>query len=93
MNSALKQSELITPERIQFSLRARFNPLLSLTPELLISYLDSFRLGFFRNSALMWAAMELCSSGGHTSNSLVRAGSPQWRFVLVRADRRCRRHA
>ena len=58
MNSALKKSDLITPERIQFSLRARFNPLLSLTPQLLISYLDSFRLGFFRNTALTWDAME-----------------------------------
>lgn len=58
MNSALKKSDLITPERIQFSLRARFNPLLTLTPELLSSYLDSFRLGFFRNTALTWDAME-----------------------------------
>ncbi len=53
-----KQSDLITPERIQFSLRARFNPLPSLTPQLLASYLDSFRLGFFRNTALTWDAME-----------------------------------
>lgn len=53
-----KQSDLITPERVLFSLRARFNPLLSLTPQLLTSYLDSFRLGFFRNAALTWDAME-----------------------------------
>ncbi len=53
-----KLTDLITPERIHFSLRARFNPLLSLTPQLLASYLDSFRLGFFRNTALTWDAME-----------------------------------
>jgi phage gp29-like protein len=53
-----KQSDLITPERVLFSLRARFNPLLSLTPQLLGSYLDSFRLGFFRNAAVTWDAME-----------------------------------
>ncbi len=48
----------ITPERIQMSIRLRFNPIRGLTPELLAQYLDSFRLGFFRNAALTWDAME-----------------------------------
>src|SRR5262249_20851582 len=51
-------THLITPERIQASIRARFNPIPSLTPQLLGSYLESFRLGFFRNVALTWDAME-----------------------------------
>lgn len=48
----------MTPDRIQFSIRLRFNPIRNLTPELLGQYLDSFRLGFFRNAALTWDAME-----------------------------------
>jgi phage gp29-like protein len=48
----------ITPDRIQFSLRMRFNPIRGLTPDLLSQYLDQFRLGFFRNPALAWDAME-----------------------------------
>src|SRR5882724_5060395 len=48
----------LSPERIQSSLRLRFNPIRNLTPELLAQHLDSFRLGFFRNLALAWDAME-----------------------------------
>ena len=51
-------TDLITAERIQLSIRARFNPIPSLTPALLSAYLESFRLGFFRNIALTWDAME-----------------------------------
>lgn len=58
MNSPLPHSDLVTPERIQLSIRARFNPIPSLTPQLLGMYLESFRLGFFRNIALTWDAME-----------------------------------
>ncbi len=58
MKPVLRQSNLITPERVQFSIRARFNPIPSLTPQLLGTYLESFRLGFFRNIALAWDAME-----------------------------------
>jgi phage gp29-like protein len=48
----------IVPDRIQFSIRLRFNPIRDLTPQLLSAYLDSFRLGFFRMAALTWDAME-----------------------------------
>ncbi|HEX3800768.1 MAG TPA: hypothetical protein VH413_18890 [Verrucomicrobiae bacterium] len=51
-------TDLITPERIQLSIRARFNPIPSLTPQLLSAYLESFRVGFFRNIALTWDAIE-----------------------------------
>lgn len=53
-----RHPELITPERVLMSIRARFNPIPSLTPALLGNYLESFRLGFFRNIALAWDAME-----------------------------------
>ena len=58
INPALKQSEHITPERVQQTIRARFNPIPALTPDLLGVWLESFRLGFFRNIALAWDAME-----------------------------------
>jgi phage gp29-like protein len=58
MHPLPKHPELITPERVLTSIRARFNPIPSLTPLLLGNYLESFRLGFFRNIALAWDAME-----------------------------------
>jgi phage gp29-like protein len=58
MNPVLKQSDLISPERVQLSIRARFNPLPALKPQLLGTWLESFRLGFFRNAALTWDAIE-----------------------------------
>ncbi len=51
-------TDLSTPERIQLSIRSRFNPIPSHTPQLLSAYLESFRIGFFRNIALTWDAME-----------------------------------
>lgn len=48
----------ITRERIEESIRTRFNPIPSLTPRLLASYLDAFRLGFFRNIAIAWDTLE-----------------------------------
>ena len=58
MNPVLKQSDLVTPERVQLSIRSRFNPLPALKPQLLGTWLESFRLGFFRNAALTWDAIE-----------------------------------
>jgi phage gp29-like protein len=58
MKPQLKSTDLITAERVSTSIRARFNPLPSLTPALLSSWLESFRLGFFRNIALTWDALE-----------------------------------
>ena len=52
------RAQALTPERIQMSIRLRFNPIRQLTPELLAQHLDSFRLGYFRNAALAWDAME-----------------------------------
>lgn len=58
MNPVPNHSALITAERVQTSIRARFNPIPALTPRLLGAWLESFRLGFFRNIALAWDAME-----------------------------------
>ena len=40
------------------SLRLRLDPLRGLNPDRLVTDLDQFRLGFFRNIALTWDAME-----------------------------------
>ena len=48
----------LSAERVQLSLRLRFDPLRGLSPERLAADLDQFRLGFFRNLALTWDAME-----------------------------------
>jgi phage gp29-like protein len=45
-------------ERIQMSLRLRFNPIRNLKPAELTNLLDQWRLGFFRQTALVWDAME-----------------------------------
>ena len=58
MNPLPQHTERITTERIQMSIRARFNPIPALTPRLLGAWLESFRLGFFRNIALAWDAIE-----------------------------------
>jgi phage gp29-like protein len=58
MNPVPKHSAFITAERVQMSIRARFNPIPAVTPRLLGVWLESFRLGFFRNIALAWDAME-----------------------------------
>ena len=75
----------ITAERIQMSIRLRFNPIRGLTPELLAQYLDSFRLGFFRNAALTWDAMERRDSRLQTvapkrKKSVARRG---WEILTV----------
>jgi phage gp29-like protein len=54
----LPQQSVATPERVLFSIRARFNPIRNLTPDLLSRYLDNFRQGFFREITITWDAME-----------------------------------
>jgi hypothetical protein len=75
----------ITAERIQMSIRLRFNPIRNLTPELLAQYLDAFRLGYFRNAALTWDAMERRDSRLQTvapkrKKSVARRG---WEILTV----------
>ena len=48
----------VTPERVQVAIRGRFNPIRSLTPELLSRQLDAFKVGFLRDLAVLWEAME-----------------------------------
>ena len=85
MKPIARHTDLITPERVQMSIRARFNPIPSLTPPLLSSYLESFRLGFFRNIALTWDAMErrdytLQTVAAKRKKSVARRG---WEILTV----------
>lgn len=48
----------VTPARVQLSVRMRNNPIKGLTFDRLVSYLDQWRLGFFRQTGMMWDTME-----------------------------------
>ena len=54
----LPQAPEISAERVLYSIRTRFNPIPNLTPALLGTYLESFRLGFLRNAAITWDSIE-----------------------------------
>ena len=48
----------ITPARVTLSVRMRNNPIKGLTFERLVTYLDQWRLGFFRSAGMAWDTME-----------------------------------
>lgn len=48
----------ISAERIRREIQARFNPIRGLTPEVLTQQLEQFKLGYLRQMALTWEAME-----------------------------------
>ncbi len=48
----------VSAERIQSFIRSRFNPIRTLTPQLLSQYLDEFKAGYLRSCALTFEAIE-----------------------------------
>ncbi len=48
----------ITPARVTLSVRMRNNPIKGLTFDRLVTYLDQWRLGFFRMAGMAWDTME-----------------------------------
>lgn len=48
----------ITPGRVTLSVRMRSNMIKGLTFERMVTYLDQWRLGFFRQAGMAWDAME-----------------------------------
>lgn len=54
----MNQSTTISAERIRFTLQSRFSPIRNLTPELLSSQLEDFKIGYLRGAALTWDAIE-----------------------------------
>jgi len=53
-----RAAPLVGAERVQSYIRSRFNPIRSLTPELLSQYLDAFKTGYLRQCSLVWDAIE-----------------------------------
>ena len=48
----------VSAERVQSFIRSRFNPIRTLTPQLLSQYLDEFKAGYLRSCALTFEAIE-----------------------------------
>jgi hypothetical protein len=48
----------ITPARVTLSVRMRNNPIRGLTFDRLVTYLDQWRLGFFRSAGMAWDTIE-----------------------------------
>ena len=57
-NYATDPDVSITPARVTLSVRMRNNPIRGLTFERLVTYLDQWRLGFFRMAGMAWDTME-----------------------------------
>ncbi len=54
----MKTVSQISEIRVKHSLRARFNPIKTLTPDSLSTMLDEFSAGYLRSAALTWDAIE-----------------------------------
>ncbi len=55
---ATAQKSVVTPQRVFQHLQSRFNPIRSLTPEILSAALDGFAAGNLRQAALLFDAIE-----------------------------------
>lgn len=54
----MNENSIISPDRILQAKRSRFNPLRGLKPELLAPKLDMFKVGYLREAAILWDAIE-----------------------------------
>ena len=54
----MKEEPVVGADRVQLYLRSRFNPIRLVTPELLSVWLDRFKIGYLREVALVWDAIE-----------------------------------
>lgn len=57
-SSVSSPSSVVSTERIQSFIRSRFNPIRTLSPQLLAQYLDEFKAGYLRSCALTFEAIE-----------------------------------
>lgn len=85
MNPNILHAEHISGERIQTAIRSRFNPIPSLKPALLSAHLEAFRLGFLRNAAIAWDAIErrdyrIAAVAAKRKKSVARHG---WEILTV----------
>lgn len=58
MPEEVKQASIITPQRVIYAIRNRFNPIRGFTPEKLAGQLDQFHAGEIKDAARTWDAME-----------------------------------
>jgi phage gp29-like protein len=54
----MKTASQISEMRVKNSMRARFNPIKTLTPDSLSHMLDSFAAGYLKSAALVWDSIE-----------------------------------
>lgn len=54
----MKTVSQVSEIRVKHSMRARFNPIKTLTPDTLSSMLDGFHSGYLKSAALTWEAIE-----------------------------------
>lgn len=77
MSNRPKTKSIVTPERVQFHLRCRFNPIRALTPELLARQLDSFKAGYLTDFALTAEAIE-------ERDDIIKAVAPKRKKAVAR---------
>src|SRR4026207_1228601 len=87
----LPKATVVTEERVQLALRARFNPTSSITPEALAMAHDEFARGYLRNAAMMWAVIEdrddlVKSVAGKRKKNIARNGFEVVTFCKECAD-------
>ena len=54
----MKTVSQISEMRVKNSMRARFNPIKTLTPDSLSQMLDAFSAGYLKSAAMTWEAIE-----------------------------------
>lgn len=79
MNTDLKTTQAVAPERVAVMMRSRFNPIRGLTPELLSQQLDSFRAGYLRAFAMTADAIE-------ERDDVIQSVAPKRRKAVARCD-------
>jgi phage gp29-like protein len=80
----LKTTSQVTAERVERTVRNRFNPIRGLTPQLLVQQIDQWRTGYLRPMALTWDAMErrdlmLANVAGKRKKSVARL---PWEIIV-----------
>ena len=79
METGLKTTMAVAPERVAIQMRSRFNPIRGLTPELLSSQLDAFRAGYLRAFAMTADAIE-------ERDDVIQSVAPKRRKAVARCD-------
>lgn len=79
METDLKTTAAVGPERVVVQMRSRFNPIRGLTPDILSSQLDAFRAGYLRAFAMTAEAIE-------ERDDIIKSVAPKRRKAVARCD-------